>query len=104
MGIFANRLIKKDEELTFNYNVDRYGCVEHSPCNIDSANQLLPSLPLDTRHSLAIAANLTAWVSSAERLRQILLAWMIYISMVRPGSMEFLFLLMFHSSGYHGRG
>ncbi|TFK88803.1 hypothetical protein K466DRAFT_585207 [Polyporus arcularius HHB13444] len=25
MGIFANRLIKKDEELTFNYNVDRYG-------------------------------------------------------------------------------
>ena len=27
MGIFANRLIKKHEELTFNYNVDRYGCV-----------------------------------------------------------------------------
>lgn len=27
MGIFANRNIKKDEELTFNYNVDRYGCV-----------------------------------------------------------------------------
>ncbi|KAI0742842.1 hypothetical protein C8Q80DRAFT_1107924 [Daedaleopsis nitida] len=25
MGIFANRAIKKDEELTFNYNVDRYG-------------------------------------------------------------------------------
>ncbi|TCD67121.1 histone methyltransferase set2 [Steccherinum ochraceum] len=25
MGIFANRRIKKDEELTFNYNVDRYG-------------------------------------------------------------------------------
>ncbi|RPD63290.1 hypothetical protein L226DRAFT_533149 [Lentinus tigrinus ALCF2SS1-7] len=25
MGIFANRPIKKDEELTFNYNVDRYG-------------------------------------------------------------------------------
>ncbi|THH26928.1 hypothetical protein EUX98_g7264 [Antrodiella citrinella] len=25
MGIFANRNIKKDEELTFNYNVDRYG-------------------------------------------------------------------------------
>ena len=23
--IFANRAIKKDEELTFNYNVDRYG-------------------------------------------------------------------------------
>ncbi|EKM52685.1 uncharacterized protein PHACADRAFT_211907 [Phanerochaete carnosa HHB-10118-sp] len=28
MGIFANRNIKKNEELTFNYNVDRYG---HEP-------------------------------------------------------------------------
>ncbi|GJJ09368.1 hypothetical protein Clacol_003590 [Clathrus columnatus] len=28
MGIFAKRKIKKDEELTFNYNVDRYG---HDP-------------------------------------------------------------------------
>jgi SET domain-containing protein len=26
MGIFARRAIRKDEELTFNYNVDRYGC------------------------------------------------------------------------------
>jgi len=25
MGIFSNRTIKKDEEMTFNYNVDRYG-------------------------------------------------------------------------------
>jgi hypothetical protein len=25
MGIFSNRAVKKDEELTFNYNVDRYG-------------------------------------------------------------------------------
>lgn len=25
MGIFTKRNIKKDEELTFNYNVDRYG-------------------------------------------------------------------------------
>jgi histone-lysine N-methyltransferase SETD2 len=25
MGIFAKRKIFKDEELTFNYNVDRYG-------------------------------------------------------------------------------
>ncbi|KAJ3528888.1 hypothetical protein NM688_g7933 [Phlebia brevispora] len=31
MGIFANRYIKKDEELTFNYNVDRYGH-EAQPC------------------------------------------------------------------------
>ncbi len=27
MGIFAKRNIQKHEELTFNYNVDRYGCV-----------------------------------------------------------------------------
>ena len=27
MGIFAKRAVLKDEELTFNYNVDRYGWV-----------------------------------------------------------------------------
>jgi [histone H3]-lysine36 N-trimethyltransferase len=27
MGIFTKRDIQKHEELTFNYNVDRYGCV-----------------------------------------------------------------------------
>jgi SET domain-containing protein len=27
MGIFTKRDIKANEELTFNYNVDRYGCV-----------------------------------------------------------------------------
>ncbi|KAI0298466.1 hypothetical protein B0F90DRAFT_1818675 [Multifurca ochricompacta] len=34
MGIFSNRTIKKDEELTFNYNVDRYGAGSHDaqPC------------------------------------------------------------------------
>ncbi|KAI9454239.1 hypothetical protein BJY52DRAFT_1122891 [Lactarius psammicola] len=31
MGIFANRAIKKNEELTFNYNVDRYGH-DAQPC------------------------------------------------------------------------
>lgn len=31
MGIFAHRNIKKDEELTFNYNVDRYGH-DAQPC------------------------------------------------------------------------
>ena len=30
MGIFAKRNIQKHEELTFNYNVDRYGCVPAS--------------------------------------------------------------------------
>jgi hypothetical protein len=27
MGIFAKRDVAEGEELTFNYNVDRYGCV-----------------------------------------------------------------------------
>ncbi|TBU31316.1 hypothetical protein BD311DRAFT_863539 [Dichomitus squalens] len=37
MGIFANRVIKKDEELTFNYNVDRYGH-EAQPCYCGEPN------------------------------------------------------------------
>lgn len=37
MGIFANRYIRKDEELTFNYNVDRYGH-EAQPCYCGEAN------------------------------------------------------------------
>lgn len=31
MGIFANRFIRANEELTFNYNVDRYGH-DAQPC------------------------------------------------------------------------
>ncbi|KAG0706271.1 hypothetical protein DFH29DRAFT_191520 [Suillus ampliporus] len=37
MGIFANRYIRKDEELTFNYNVDRYGH-DAQPCYCGEAN------------------------------------------------------------------
>ncbi|EPQ55865.1 SET domain-containing protein [Gloeophyllum trabeum ATCC 11539] len=37
MGIFAKRAIKKDEEITFNYNVDRYGH-EAQPCYCGEAN------------------------------------------------------------------
>lgn len=37
MGIFASRKIQKDEELTFNYNVDRYGH-EAQPCYCGEAN------------------------------------------------------------------
>ena len=29
MGIFAKRDIQKHEEITFNYNVDRYGYVSY---------------------------------------------------------------------------
>ncbi|KAH9943768.1 hypothetical protein B0H21DRAFT_865088 [Amylocystis lapponica] len=37
MGIFANRNIKKHEELTFNYNVDRYGH-DAQPCYCGESN------------------------------------------------------------------
>ncbi|KAG9311141.1 hypothetical protein JVU11DRAFT_9056 [Chiua virens] len=37
MGIFASRAIKKDEELTFNYNVDRYGH-DAQPCYCGEPN------------------------------------------------------------------
>ncbi|KZT68078.1 hypothetical protein DAEQUDRAFT_766652 [Daedalea quercina L-15889] len=37
MGIFANRNIKKNEELTFNYNVDRYGH-DAQPCYCGEPN------------------------------------------------------------------
>ncbi|KDQ55897.1 hypothetical protein JAAARDRAFT_132908 [Jaapia argillacea MUCL 33604] len=37
MGIFAKRNVKKDEEITFNYNVDRYGH-DAQPCYCGEAN------------------------------------------------------------------
>ncbi|ELU38162.1 histone methyltransferase [Rhizoctonia solani AG-1 IA] len=44
MGIFAKRDIEENEELTFNYNVDRYGAI-------------------DTTHKNATAVKPTVWVS-----------------------------------------
>lgn len=39
MGIFAKSVIKSGEEITFDYNVDRYGAQQH-PCYCGSANCL----------------------------------------------------------------
>lgn len=52
MGIFASRKVQKNEELTFNYNVDRYGCVLHSIY----VSQYLMTLPVMKRNPV-IAAN-----------------------------------------------
>jgi len=44
MGIFASRNVQKDEELTFNYNVDRYGYVVGSPdCRLSSVWLVSPA-------------------------------------------------------------
>jgi len=67
MGIFANRTIKKDEELTFNYNVDRYGYVR----NISFGGHGRSVFYLGMRHNHAIVANQIVWVSLAEKHRRI---------------------------------
>ena len=77
MGIFASRKILKNKELTFNYNVDRYGWV--SPSSFISYRLMVL---LDMKHSRATVANQNAWASLVVRLRRILVAWMTCISKV----------------------
>jgi [histone H3]-lysine36 N-trimethyltransferase len=79
MGIFAKRNIQKHEELTFNYNVDRYGCV--------SPSRLLPywcsSFNAVIKHRYVTVASQIVWVTSVARRRRILRLWMISILMVK---------------------
>ena len=78
MGIFANRTIKKDEELTFNYNVDRYGCVipkVHVAVRSDAR--------IVMKRNLATVASPTASAILVGRPRQISPLWMTCIWMVR---------------------
>jgi SET domain-containing protein len=42
MGIFAKRDIQMHEELTFNYNVDRYGYVGSLPSTSATSESLQP--------------------------------------------------------------
>lgn len=73
MGIFASRKIEKNEELTFNYNVDRYGFVLflHGSCIV---SDLAHSLPV-TKRSHVIAVNRNVWALLAARLKRILELW-----------------------------
>jgi SET domain-containing protein len=77
MGIFARRAIRKHEELTFNYNVDRYGC----------ASCFRPEPRAERRagmtHSRATAASRTASASSAGRRRRTSAGWTRSTSTVR---------------------
>jgi hypothetical protein len=78
MGIFARRAIRKHEELTFNYNVDRYGCVPVE----DSGGRALMARA-DTTRSRATAASRTASASSAGRRRRTWAGWTRSSSTVR---------------------
>ena len=78
MGIYAKRNIKRDEELTFNYNVDRYGYVSY----LTNISAILIWNAIDMTHNHVIAENRTALDYWVGRHRQKLLLWMTYISMV----------------------
>ena len=76
MGIFARRNIQKHEELTFNYNVDRYGyvCVFEGLAN--AGNNFTQT---DIKHKNVFVENPTVSGSLVERLKPILLPWTISI-------------------------
>jgi hypothetical protein len=63
MGIFASRNIRKDEELTFNYNVDRYGCAEPSNIYRSSAQFCV----VMTRNPVTVASRIVSGFSEARR-------------------------------------
>lgn len=79
MGIFAKRNIQKYEELTFNYNVDRYGCVIRRP-SLSSLDQSIWIAATKRRH--VTAGNLTVWGISVVKPRRISQPWTTYISTV----------------------
>ena len=82
MGIFASRDVQKDEELTFNYNVDRYGCVAlSSGCSFRQSD--LWFLLVDMMHSLVIVVNPNVLDLLVGRPRQILAQWTTSILTVR---------------------
>lgn len=64
MGIFSKRDILQGEEVTFNYNVDRYGYVPF----VDANTEWLVDMTLRS----ATAVNLIVLVSSAAKHRRIL--------------------------------
>lgn len=103
MGIFANRDIKKDEELTFNYNVDRYGYVFAS---LRLAFAFETHISPVMRHSLVTVARTSASASSVARRRPTWPLWTICILMVRGAYLRSPSVAhrVTPSSRYHGRG
>lgn len=112
MGIFANRNVQIYEELTFNYNVDRYGYVSLSFwCSYFlSDSQTFIFILAAMKHSLAIVVNRNVLDILAGKLRQILEPWMTSISKVLPHITSILFtvqlidMLISYSARYYRRG
>lgn len=91
MGIFAKRDILIGEELTFNYNVDRYGSVFFSLNfyrRVCSSSVFWPFAA--TKRSLVIVTNPTVSEHWVERLRQMWQVWTTCIWTV--SSLFFIFI------------
>lgn len=73
MGIFTKRAVKANEELTFNYNVDRYGYVfiHHSSFITETILTITTTSYSGTRLSSAFVVKIIALDLSEERLRLI---------------------------------
>lgn len=76
MGIFAKRDIQKHEELTFNYNVDRYG---YAAILTELSHDEPALVNAVTKHRLVTVASPTVWATLAVERRQTLQPWMICI-------------------------
>lgn len=87
MGIFTKRTVKAGEELTFNYNVDRYGyAMSLLEDNwFDGDLTLRFYLLIGTIHKNVSVASQIAWDFLAGRLRRTLVAWTIFTSTVSYG-------------------
>lgn len=87
MGIFTKRDIKKDEELTFNYNVDRYGWVpwrRHARLSLPGLRAYHGAVyPTVTSRRSATVEKRSARATLAAKRRRISAAWTTSTSMVR---------------------
>jgi len=68
MGIFTKQDVVKGEEITFNYNVDRYGCVT-APVHWDCADEIDMTLRSVTVENQIVSVPLV------ERRRRISVEW-----------------------------
>jgi hypothetical protein len=75
MGIFTKQDVVKGEEITFNYNVDRYGCVT-------LFTRETPADQIDMTPRSVTVENQIVSVPLVERRRRISVEWVTYSSRV----------------------